>query len=84
MTNWFGIAADTGGNGHIPQSVRLSFYIGAAAFLGAVLWTVFSTKEYPPTESELKEIRARKFDWTLGFMGYNPNDYKPDCRWWHQ
>ena len=66
MTNWFGIATDAGGNGHIPHSVRLSFYIGAAAFLGAVLWTVFSTKEYPPTELELKEIRARKFDWTLG------------------
>ena len=66
MTNWFGIAADAGGNGHIPQSVRLSFYIGAAAFMGAVLWTVFSTKEYPPTEAELPQIRARKFDWTLG------------------
>jgi len=66
MTNWFGIAADAGGNGHIPQSVRLSFYIGAAAFMGAVLWTVFSTKEYPPNEAELKEIRARSFDWTLG------------------
>ena len=34
--------------------------------MGAVLWTVFSTKEYPPSEMELKEIRARKFDWTLG------------------
>jgi maltose/moltooligosaccharide transporter len=66
MTNWFGIAADAGGNGHIPQSVRLSFYIGAAAFMGAVLWTVFSTTEYPPTEAELKEIRVRKFDWMLG------------------
>ncbi|MGH7976656.1 MAG: MFS transporter [Limisphaerales bacterium] len=66
MTNWFGIATGAGGTGHIPQSVKLSFYIGAAAFMGAVLWTVFSTKEYPPAESELKEIRARKFDWTLG------------------
>jgi maltose/moltooligosaccharide transporter len=66
MTNWFGLAADPGGQGHIPQSVRLSFYIGAVAFLGAVLWTVFKTNEYPPTDAELKEIRARKFDWTLG------------------
>jgi maltose/moltooligosaccharide transporter len=66
MTNWFGLAADAGGQGHIPQSVRLSFYIGAVAFLGAVLWTVFSTTEYPPSEAELGEIRARKFDWTLG------------------
>jgi len=66
MTNWFGLAADTGGQAQIPNSVRLSFYIGAAAFLGAVLWTVFSTSEYPPSESELAAIRARKFDWTLG------------------
>ena len=64
MTNWFGVTADGGGT--IPHSVRLSFYIGAAAFLGAVLWTVFSTSEYPPSESELAAIRARKFDWTLG------------------
>jgi len=63
MTNWFGIKSEGTG---IPQSVRLSFYIGAAAFLGAVLWTVFRTQEYPPSDAELKAIRARKFDWTLG------------------
>jgi maltose/moltooligosaccharide transporter len=63
MTNWFGIKSDGAG---IPQSVRLSFYIGAVAFLGAVLWTVFSTHEIPPSDSEMKEIRMRKFDWTLG------------------
>jgi maltose/moltooligosaccharide transporter len=34
--------------GTIPFTVRFSFYIGAAAFLTAVLWTVFTTKEYPP------------------------------------
>ncbi len=34
--------------------------------MGAVLWTVFSTREYPPSDSELAAIRARKFDWTLG------------------
>ncbi len=66
MTNWFGVATDAVGSGHIPQSVKLSFYIGAAAFLGAVLWTVFSTREYPPGDLELHAIRARKFDWTLG------------------
>ena len=69
MTNWFGIASEGAGQGHIPTSVRLSFYIGAAAFMGAVLWTVFSTREYPPSDSELAAIRARKFDWTLGLGG---------------
>jgi len=64
LTNEFHVAADA--THHIPASVRLSFYIGAAAFMGAVLWTVFSTAEYPPTAAELAAIRSRKFDWTLG------------------
>ena len=64
LTNWFGVTADAGG--HIPHSVRLSFDIGAAAFLGAVLWTVVRTQEYPPSAAELAARRARPFDWTLG------------------
>ncbi len=66
MTNWFGVVSNGNEQGHIPQSVRLSFYIGAVAFLGAVLWTVFSTSEYPPSEAELAAMRTRKVDWTLG------------------
>ena len=34
----------------IPATVRLSFYVGAAAFFGAVLWTILSTSEYPPED----------------------------------
>jgi len=36
----------------IPVTVRFSFYVGAAAFLGAVLWTIVSTSEYPPANTE--------------------------------
>jgi maltose/moltooligosaccharide transporter len=36
--------------GQLPDSVRFAFYLGAAAFLGAVLWTVLSTREYSPAE----------------------------------
>ena len=50
MTNVFGVARHAGGG--IPTSVRLSFYVGAAAFLGAVLWTVLSTREHPPRDME--------------------------------
>lgn len=32
----------------IPFTVQLSFYLGAFAFLAAVLYTVFTTKEHPP------------------------------------
>jgi maltose/moltooligosaccharide transporter len=66
MTNWFGIRSEGAGQGHIPLSVTLSFYLGAAAFMGAVLWTVFSTKEIPPDQNEMAASRNRKFDWTLG------------------
>jgi maltose/moltooligosaccharide transporter len=33
----------------VPDSVRYSFEIGAVVFLGAVLWTVAKTREYPPS-----------------------------------
>lgn len=49
FTNWFGIP-NTTDDGSIPPSIKWSFYLGAAAFFGAVMWTVFRTKEYPPEE----------------------------------
>jgi len=57
LTNWFDIA-NTADAGQIPESVRLSFYFGGAAFLLAVLWTVFRTKEYAP--EELKAFDAAR------------------------
>jgi maltose/moltooligosaccharide transporter len=45
--------------GHaIPTTVRLSFTLGAAVFLAAVLWTIVTTKEYPPEASDPSEHRA--------------------------
>jgi maltose/moltooligosaccharide transporter len=49
LANVFGVA-NVAAPGELPDTVRLSFYLGAAAFLGAVAWTVFSTREYPPAE----------------------------------
>src|SRR5271169_1218661 len=34
----------------IPYTTRVSFYLGSVAFLGCVLWTIFTTKEYPPED----------------------------------
>ncbi|PZU09030.1 MAG: MFS transporter [Sphingomonas sp.] len=36
--------------GMIPDTVRISFYIGGAALFLAVLWTVLSTREYSPEQ----------------------------------
>jgi maltose/moltooligosaccharide transporter len=47
LTNWFAVT-NSAGEGVIPRTVRLSFYIGSGIFLLAVLYTIFSTKEYPP------------------------------------
>ena len=44
----------------IPLSVDYSFKIGAAVFLIAVLWTVVSSKEYPPESMEAFERMKRE------------------------
>jgi len=36
----------------IPYSTLIAFTVGAVAFLGAVLWTVFTTGELPPDDME--------------------------------
>ncbi|MEO3408374.1 MFS transporter [Mucilaginibacter sp. CAU 1740] len=47
FAEWFGIAK-TAAPGIVPYNVLYSFYIGAAVLIGAILWTVIRTKEYPP------------------------------------
>jgi maltose/moltooligosaccharide transporter len=42
--------SNTAPEGQIPDTVRYSFWIGGAAMLFAVGWTVFTTKEYSPAE----------------------------------
>ena len=49
LTNGFGVS-NTAPAGVVPPSVQLAFYMGAAALLATVLWTVFTTREYSPTE----------------------------------
>ena len=45
----------------IPLSVDYSFKIGAIVFLAAVVWTVASTKEYPPEDMEaFQRMRAER------------------------
>ena len=52
----------------IPLSVDYSFKIGAIVFLAAVVWTVASTKEYPPEDMEAFErMRREKRGCLAGF-----------------
>jgi len=40
-------------HGTIPPTIKLAFYLGAAVFLGTVLWTIFTTQEYPPSADDI-------------------------------
>ncbi len=54
LTEGFDVAA-TAPEGVVPMAVRISFYVGAAALLAAVLWTVFTTREYSPEQIDAFE-----------------------------
>lgn len=58
LRSWFGVSNDTSADNAIPPNVKISFYVGAAAFFCAVLWTILSSKEYPP--EDLEEFRRKK------------------------
>ncbi|MFP4555240.1 MAG: MFS transporter [Bacteroidales bacterium] len=68
LTEWLGVA-NTAPEGQIPPSVKWSFYLGAIAFFGSVLWTVIRTKEYSPDElktfedaeqAEIKQVTGQE------------------------
>jgi len=63
LSNWFGIAGEADSKGLVPDNVVFSFYFGAAVLIGTILWTVFTTKEYPPEfydELESEEVEKSK------------------------
>ncbi|HPF50257.1 MAG TPA: MFS transporter [Draconibacterium sp.] len=71
MTNWLGIA-NTAPEGVIPPSVRWSFYIGGVVFFMAILWTIFTTKEYPPEKLKEYEEEALKSSDILNAIDEEP------------
>jgi maltose/moltooligosaccharide transporter len=67
FTNLFHVSTETA-QGEIPTNVRWSFYIGAVAFLTTVLYTIYTTKEYPPADIKgfMEEREAAKREGLLG------------------
>jgi maltose/moltooligosaccharide transporter len=62
FSNWFGISSEMS-VGKIPDSVKYSFYFGGIAFFGAVMYTVFTTKEFPP--ESLEQFKKEKKETTF-------------------
>ncbi|MFD2588454.1 MFS transporter [Croceitalea marina] len=64
--DWFSIPVDTTASlcttstevvSSIPKWVYYSFFLGAIASIGTILWSVWKTPEIPPSEEELVEIK---------------------------
>ncbi len=68
FTNYLNIS-NTAPESVIPDSVKYSFYIGGVVFLAAVLWTVFSTKEFPPDDvAKWEEEKLQSKGFAKGFL----------------
>src|SRR5262249_41549499 len=53
LYSFFPAGSDGGVPGKtIPFAVRRAFYLGAFAYLAAVLWTIVTTREHPPADLE--------------------------------
>lgn len=63
LGNWMGVSKDASEAGLVPNNVTYSFYFGAFVLLSTILWTIFTTSEYPPDELSqgAEEEKPRKF-----------------------
>ena len=63
--DWFSVSSGSGSLcttttemvSAIPTWVYYSFFLGAVASMGTILWSVIKTPEIPPSEAELAQIR---------------------------
>ncbi|MDH7444201.1 MFS transporter [Aquimarina sp. 2201CG14-23] len=59
MVSQLGVS-DSAANGVVPMSVKVAFAIGAFVFLVSILYTVFTTTEYPPEDMEAFKKEKQK------------------------
>jgi maltose/moltooligosaccharide transporter len=63
MSDWLHINNTPEAGEAVADTVKYSFYAGGIVLLGAVMWTVFTTKEYPPdVKSTQRTGERRKID----------------------
>ncbi len=65
LHNWFGVS-NVAPEGAVAPNTKLAFYIGAGVFFCSILWTIISTKEYPPAEYEKYHGKSEDADAGLG------------------
>lgn len=80
IINQLGVSNEAG-PGIVPLSVKVAFAIGAFVFLVSILYTVFTTEEYPPENMEAfrkmqKESKGNFFKDIMENMGNMPSTMK--------
>jgi len=78
LVQWLGVSREKT-NGSIPGNIKMSFYIGGAVFLLAVLYTIFKSREYPPSDPNWKnkqENRKSGFREIVDSIGHMPEQMK--------
>ncbi|MCF8379141.1 MAG: MFS transporter [Bacteroidales bacterium] len=60
LGNFFGISKEAAHEGLVPPNVTVSFYFGAAVLLTTIIWTISTTKEYPPDYYEEVSVKDEK------------------------
>ncbi len=60
LANWFGVSSEVNSESQIPQTIEYAFYIGAAVLFLCVLYTILTTKEYPPEDMQAFEARKAR------------------------
>ncbi len=56
----------------IPKWVYYSFFLGAVASIGTILWSVLKTPEIPPSNEEIQEMEVRKKNSTFMSRVFEP------------
>ncbi|WP_104735458.1 MFS transporter [Hanstruepera ponticola] len=60
MVSQLGVS-NSADSGVVPMSVKVAFAIGAFVFLASILYTIFTTTEYPPEDmEEFEKEKAKK------------------------
>ena len=66
MVSKLGFSEDAAAKG-IPMNVKVAFAIGAVVFLGSILYTIFTTTEYPPSDEEAFEKEKKNTNFIKDF-----------------
>jgi len=66
MVSKLGFSENTAAKG-IPMNVKVAFAIGAVVFLGSILYTIFTTTEYPPSDEEAFEKEKKNTNFIKDF-----------------